>query len=119
MFEALKMSNMVRSASGSIEEPGVNVSQKSGLNRSIHDAGWSRLMEFTSYKAVRAGGRVVRVDPRHSSNECHACGVRTPTAIGQTFVCACGVAMNRDHNAALTILRRGVVAPDAKTAKAA
>lgn len=116
VYEALKVKNMVRSASGTIDQPGTNVAQKIGLNRSIHDAGWGRLMEFTSYKAARAGGRVVRVDPRHSSNECHRCGVRTPTAIGTLFRCSCGIAMDRDHNAALVILKRGVVAPDAKAA---
>jgi putative transposase len=118
VFEALKVPNMVRSASGSLEEPGINVAQKSGLNRSIHDAGWGRLVEFTSYKAVRAGGRVMKVDPRHSSNECHRCGVTTPTPIGALFTCGCGIAMDRDHNAALVILKRGVVAPDVATVKA-
>ncbi len=112
VFEDLKVTNMVRSASGSMEEPGTNVAQKSGLNRSIHDAGWGRLVDFTSYKAARAGGTVLKVDPKHSSNECHRCGVRTPTPIGSVFVCGCGVAMDRDHNAALVILKRGVVVPD-------
>lgn len=119
VFEALKIPSMVRSASGSITEPGTNIAQKSGLNRSIHDAGWGRLMEFTSYKAARAGGKVMKVDPKHSSNECHRCGVITPTPIGTLFKCGCGNAINRDHNAALVILNRGVVTPVAATAKAA
>ncbi|GAB3804116.1 hypothetical protein GCM10027605_27470 [Micromonospora zhanjiangensis] len=38
--EALRISNMTRSASGTLEQPGTNVTQKSGLNRSILDAGW-------------------------------------------------------------------------------
>ncbi|MFI6708406.1 RNA-guided endonuclease InsQ/TnpB family protein [Nonomuraea sp. NPDC050478] len=38
--EDLRIANMTRSASGTIERPGRNVAQKSGLNRSILDAGW-------------------------------------------------------------------------------
>ncbi len=35
----LKITNMVRSAKGTAERPGTNVAAKSGLNRSIADAG--------------------------------------------------------------------------------
>ncbi|WP_228011008.1 RNA-guided endonuclease InsQ/TnpB family protein [Nonomuraea phyllanthi] len=38
--EDLRVTNMTRSASGTVEAPGRNVAQKSGLNRSILDAGW-------------------------------------------------------------------------------
>ncbi|MFD2348481.1 transposase [Nonomuraea ferruginea] len=40
VHEDLRIANMTRSASGTIEAPGRNVAQKSGLNRSILDAGW-------------------------------------------------------------------------------
>lgn len=74
-------------------------------------------MEFTSYKAAGAGGRIVKVDPRHSSNECHRCGVRTSTPIAALFTCDCGIAMNRDHNAAPVILKRSVMVPNVAAAK--
>jgi len=38
--ESLRIRNMSRSASGTVEAPGTNVAQKAGLNRSILDAGW-------------------------------------------------------------------------------
>ncbi|GAB3846393.1 hypothetical protein GCM10027610_064390 [Dactylosporangium cerinum] len=38
--EGLRIGNMTRSASGTVEAPGTGVAQKSGLNRSILDAGW-------------------------------------------------------------------------------
>jgi putative transposase len=45
VVEALSITNMVKPARGTIEEPGTNVAQKSGLNRSIsgdaHGAGRS------------------------------------------------------------------------------
>ncbi|GAB3886344.1 RNA-guided endonuclease TnpB family protein [Microbispora bryophytorum subsp. camponoti] len=40
VHEDLRIANMTRSAAGTIVQPGRNVAAKSGLNRSILDAGW-------------------------------------------------------------------------------
>ncbi|MET8334810.1 hypothetical protein [Streptosporangium canum] len=40
VHEALRVASMTRSAAGTLQAPGRNVAQKSGLNRSILDAGW-------------------------------------------------------------------------------
>ncbi|MEV0756201.1 transposase [Streptosporangium sp. NPDC050280] len=40
VHEDLRIANLTRSASGTLEAPGSNVAAKSGLNRSILDAGW-------------------------------------------------------------------------------
>jgi putative transposase len=40
VMEDLKVCNMSKSARGTIDKPGRNISQKSGLNRSILDQGW-------------------------------------------------------------------------------
>ena len=118
VIEDLKIRNMTRSARGTVEAPGSNVAQKTGLNRSIGDAAWGRFAELLTYKAARAGGSVVRVDPRNTSNECSRCHAITPSRIGDLFSCRrCGLTMDRDHNAALVIEHRGVVAP--QTARAA
>jgi putative transposase len=37
----LKIKNMTASAKATVEKPGRNVKQKSGLNRSILEQGWS------------------------------------------------------------------------------
>lgn len=68
VMEDLRIANMTRSASGTVEEPGKNVAQKRGLNRSILDAGWGRLTGMIAYKAERAGGELLRVDARYSSH---------------------------------------------------
>ena len=103
---------MMWSAKGTVETPGTNVAQKTGLNRSIGDAAWGRFSGFLTYKAVRAGGSVIRVDPRNTSNECSRCHAITPSRIGDLFECrSCGLRMDRDHNAALIIEHRGVVVP--------
>lgn len=46
MLENLKISNMSKSAKGTIENPGKNVKAKSGLNRSILDQGWHMFQTF-------------------------------------------------------------------------
>lgn len=117
VIEDLKIRNMMRSAKGTVEEPGTNVAQKTGLNRSIGDAAWGRFAELLTYKAERAGGSVIRVNPRNTSNECSRCHAITPSKIGDLFSCRkCGRTMDRDQNAALVIRQRGVVAPTAEAA---
>ena len=112
VIEDLNVKGMMRSAKGSVERPGTRVAQKSGLNRSIADAAWGRFVTYLAYKAERAGGQVIRVKPHHTSNCCSVCQRLTPTKIGDEFSCAhCGHTSDRDHNAALNILARGVVVP--------
>ncbi|WP_449411858.1 RNA-guided endonuclease InsQ/TnpB family protein [Methylobacterium komagatae] len=74
VLEELQIRNLTRSAAGTVDEPGVNVAQKRGLNREILDAAWRRLIEFIRYKAVKAGGGTIVRDPRRSSGECSVCG---------------------------------------------
>ena len=57
-MEKLRVRNMTASAKGTIEEPGKNVAQKSGLNRSILDQGWRMFATFLAYKEQERGGRV-------------------------------------------------------------
>ncbi|MFP3373705.1 IS200/IS605 family accessory protein TnpB-related protein, partial [Pseudomonas sp. SIMBA_068] len=68
--EALQVKNMTRSAKGTVEAPGKNVAVKAGLNRSISDASWGRLKALLHYKAELNGGRVIEVDPKHTSQIC-------------------------------------------------
>lgn len=82
------------------------------LAHDVHDAAWARLLHMLSYKAASAGGRVIEVDPRHTSQACSSCGVITPkTLADRTHKCDCGLVLDRDHNAALNILHRAVAGP--------
>jgi len=109
--ENLAIPNMVRSASGTIENPGTNVAAKRGLNRSIQDAGWGQLLQFLTYKAEDAGREVIGVDPRNTSRTCSACGHceagnRLSQAVFRCLVC--GHTAHADENAAVNILRAGL-----------
>lgn len=117
VIEDLAIRNMMRSARGSAEQPGSKVAQKSGLNRSIGDAAWGRFVSLLVYRAERAGGQFIRVNPNSTSNLCSRCQRLTPSRIGDEFCCAyCGHTMDRDQNAAPNILARGVAIPVAKAA---
>ncbi|GAA4618896.1 hypothetical protein GCM10023195_85220 [Actinoallomurus liliacearum] len=71
--EHLRIKNMVRSARGTLTVPGTNVRAKTGLNRSIHAAGWGLLVTRLEDKAP---DRVEKVNPAYTSQTCHACGHR-------------------------------------------
>ena len=83
---------------------------KAGLNRSILDAGWGTLDRMLAYKAEEAGRELVRVDPRHTSQRCAACGaVDGASRVGAVFRCtSCGHVDHADVNAARNILRAGL-----------
>lgn len=80
-------------------------SAKSGLNKSILDAGWSMFMAMCEYKAEWAGTvQVVRVDPRYTSQVCSGCGtIRKKELSERWHSCECGCELDRDHNAAINI----------------
>ena len=72
--EDLKVANMSKSASGTVENQGKNVKAKSGLNKSILDQGWGMLIGMLEYKQEWRGGLLVKVDPKYTSQTCCECG---------------------------------------------
>nr|WP_305123273.1 transposase [Roseomonas sp. GC11] len=108
VVEDLCVRNMVRSAAGTIAEPGRKVRQKAGLNRTILDQGWFTFRTMLAYKLASRGGQLIAVDPRNTSRTCEACGhVSGESRNGLRFVCvACGHAAHADTNAARNILNR-------------
>ncbi|WP_201380005.1 RNA-guided endonuclease TnpB family protein [Ktedonobacter sp. SOSP1-85] len=110
VFEDIAPANLSRRAkSKQDEETGKylpnGASAKSGLNKSILDAGWSQFIAFCQYKAENAGTvQVVLVDPRYTSQVCSGCGmVRKKTLSERWHSCECGCELDRDHNAARNI----------------
>jgi putative transposase len=109
--EDLSIANMSASASGTVEAPGTNVAQKSGLNRAILDAGWGSFIACLRAKAEDAGRTVVAVNPRHTSQTCPECGhVEAGNRVSQSvFRClACGFKQHADVVGARNILRAGL-----------
>ena len=107
--EDLRIRNMTRSATGTLEEPGKNVAQKTGLNRSITEQTWGIIQHQLAYKAEYAGREPVRVDPAYTSRRCSDCGVIRAERLKtyRLFVCqACGLVLDRGLNAARNIKAR-------------
>jgi putative transposase len=109
VVEALKVRNMSASAKGTVEQPGRNVRQKAGLNRSILDQGWGAFRSMLRYKLADRGGQIIEVSAAYTSQACSDCGVIDAQSRQDQarFVCVdCGYAANADTNAAINILRR-------------
>lgn len=110
IVEKLNVKAMSASSKGTVEEPGTDVQQKSGLNRSILDAGWSLFVNMLGYKLAWNGGELVEVRAAYSSQTCSACGhVDAVSRITQAqFRCTrCGHTDNADVNAAKVLYSRG------------
>ncbi len=92
--EDLKIGNMIRNHC---------------LAKSISDAGWGRFIGMIAYKAESAGGQLIRVDPRGTTQMCSRCGEKVEKTLSDRMheCLYCGLKMDRDHNAALNILARG------------
>lgn len=109
--EDLQVSNMSRSAKGTTDAPGKNVSAKAGLNRSILDQGWGEFRRQLDYKQQWMGGWVVAVAPAYTSQTCPICShVHRGNRLSQSkFQCqSCGHAEHADTVAGKNIRERGL-----------
>ena len=105
-LEDTALTNMTRSAAGTIEEPGRNVAAKSGLNRSILEQNLGQLRTQLTYKAKWAGRRLVLVDPRNTTRACSRCGNLNPRpGADRIYRCdMCSLALDQDQNASVNML---------------
>lgn len=117
VVEDLRIANMVRRPKPVPDElnPGQYLANgaraKSGLNRSISDAGWGRFVSILRAKAEEAGRIWIEVDPRHTSDGCENCGhaARDNRVSQAVFECQrCGYRAQADEHAARNILRAGL-----------
>jgi len=80
-------------------------SRRSGLNKSILDAGWGSFLEILRFKAEKAGLLVVGVNPNGTSQNCSSCGDKVPKTLKDRWHSCpnCGLEIGRDHNSAIAI----------------
>ena len=94
VYEDLRVSNMVKNHC---------------LAKSISDASWYQFRVFLEYFGSVFGRITIAVNPAYTSQECHSCGTVVKKSLStRTHVCKCGCEMDRDHNAAINILNRGI-----------
>jgi IS605 OrfB family transposase len=93
---------------------------KTNMAKSVADAGWSSFRAMLAYKAIKHGAWFEEVNESFSSQVCSSCGTLpdsrpkgiTDLGVRQWVCSGCGVAHDRDTNAALNILaRHGHVPP--------
>ncbi|MDT5167896.1 MAG: putative transposase [Mycobacterium sp.] len=117
VVEDLKIANMLRRTKPVADpaNPGHYLRNgaraKSGLNRSISDAGWGQFVSILRAKAEEAGRAWIEVDPRHTPDRCEACGhvARANRVTQAEFACqGCGHTAPADEPAARNILRAGL-----------
>ncbi len=86
-----------------------NMARNRHLSKSILDSGWGLFRQVLTDKAASAGREVVLVNPAYTSQECSNpnCRRRHNLSLKDRWVeCACGLSLDRDHNAAINILNR-------------
>jgi putative transposase len=115
--EALRIGNMTRRAAPfpDPDQPGSFLpnggAAKSGLNRSISDAGWGVFLNVLRSKAESAERVVVAVNPANTSRTCLRCGhCAAGNRVTQAeFRCvACGFTAHADVVGAANVLRAGL-----------
>ncbi len=86
-----------------------------GVHRSIHDTSWSKFMFMLSYKAESAGRKLIKVDPRNTTQRCSSCGSIVKKELSdRVHECPyCGLSCDRDYNASRNILIAGMEQPAA------
>ena len=79
------------------------------LAKSIQEQTWGKFATLLNEKAESAGVTVVGVNPKGTSQECSSCGAEVKKKLSvRVHRCSCGLVLDRDVNAAINILRRGI-----------
>ena len=80
------------------------------LAKSISDAGWSTFRNWLEYFGLKYGKVTVAVPPHNTSQNCSNCSEKVKKSLStRTHVCPhCGFVEDRDVNAGINILKRGL-----------
>jgi putative transposase len=112
--ENLQVENLTKRAKPKLDETTQTylpngAAAKSGLNKSVKDAGWSFFISMLAYKVENTGSKLIKVDPRYTSQTCPDCGNIHKKELSERWhSCDCGSSMHRDIAAAKVILSRGL-----------
>ncbi|MCY4379053.1 MAG: transposase [Candidatus Dadabacteria bacterium] len=86
-----------------------NMLRNKHLARSISEQAWGKFITLLNEKAESAGVKMTEVDPGGTSQECSSCGATVKKDLSvRTHKCDCGYEADRDVNAAINILHRGL-----------
>jgi putative transposase len=84
-IEDLALKNLIRRNQLKTDEDGKIMpngqAAKSGLNKSMTDAALGQFVKILQWVAFKLGKRVLKVDPRGTSQHCHACLNKVPKSL--------------------------------------
>jgi len=82
-------------------------------NRLLQDLNEAKEIFMLSYKAQSAGRKLIKVDPRNTTQRCSACGsiVKKDLSVRVHECPYCGFSCDRDYNASMNILITGMEQP--------
>jgi len=89
-----------------------NMMKNRRLAKSIADASWGEFIRQLEYKSSWYGRTFIKISPNYTSRDCNICGHRHETKMIlsiRSWTCTqCGAIHDRDHNAAINILQKGM-----------
>jgi len=86
-----------------------NMVKNHKLAKSISDAAWDQFAQWLQYFGKVYGKTVIAVAPQYTSQDCSTCGNTVKKSLSiRTHICSCGAVLDRDHNASLNILAKGL-----------
>lgn len=89
-----------------------SMSKSLNLGKSVHDVGFGMFVQFLEYKLNEQGRTLVKIDKWYpSSKTCSLCGKQKKnlSLSDRMYSCDCGNVIDRDVNAAINILRQGIL----------
>lgn len=77
--------------------------------RNIFDSSWGLFVNMLKIKVSSTESKLVFVNPRNTSKMCSKCGVikNDLKMSNRIYNCECGLKLDRDHNAAINIFKKG------------
>jgi putative transposase len=81
---------------------------QSWFNRVIQNE-WrvKRFVGMLKYKSKKFGKQLIEIDESYTTQECSRCGKRQKLSLkDRTYVCSCGLQMDRDRNSTINILKK-------------
>ncbi len=114
-IEDLLLANLVRRCKAKLGSNGQFLpngqSAKSGLNKSLQDAAFGQFIQVLQYIAWKLGKRVVKVDPKGTSQHCWECLNKVSKSLSERWHSCpeCGQELDRDYNSALLIQKIGLL----------
>jgi putative transposase len=82
------------------------------LAKSIYDVAWGNFLTILEAVALRSGVHFVKVNPHSTTIDCSGCGTKVPKTLSvRLHQCPkCQLELDRDENAAINILHKGLTA---------